>query len=223
MVDDEDFEVLSKFKWQAKQCGRTYYAQRAYKLPKSRNTKSFSMHRQLLDLSDPKLVVDHKDGNGLNNCRYNLRVCTIKEISRNRKPNKSSSLGYKGVYFNKEAQKWVAQVMVNLKSIRCGFFDSPEEAAHAYNEAAKLYHGEFARLNELGDYTPPVYTKRRNSLSGYRGVYFVLKNKRSWRAVVRVNKKPLVVGSFSTPEDAARAYNEAAKQHHGDKAKLNKV
>lgn len=93
------------------------------------------------------MQVDHINGNTLDNRRCNLRICTSAENGRNRKPRKGGSSGYKGVCWNKPAQKWQARIMVGGKSISLGYFDDEVEAARAYDAAACEFHGDFARLN----------------------------------------------------------------------------
>ena len=105
------------------------------------------MHRQIMNA--PKgTPIDHKDHNGLNNTRENLRLATISENARNcEKTKRPTSSKYKGVCWNKKSKKWQAHIHYNGISIHLGLFDSEEDAAKAYDEAAKIYHGEFAVLN----------------------------------------------------------------------------
>lgn len=91
-------------------------------------------------------VVDHIDGNPLNNHRSNLRLASIKENVRNSKKPKNNTSGFKGVSWHDRAQKWRARIFVDRRQIHLGYFDTPEEAHKAYMEAAKELHGEFARF-----------------------------------------------------------------------------
>jgi len=111
------------------------------------------LHRVILGVTDPEIKVDHKDGNGLNNVRYNLRVCTTAENTRNKQKSKGNTSGFKGVCWHKRDKCWAVQICVDYKGVHLGHFPgTPEgkiEAAKAYNVAAIKYYGEFARLNNI--------------------------------------------------------------------------
>lgn len=104
------------------------------------------MHRLLLAPGDNE-DVDHRDGNGLNNKKENLRKCSRSQNLQNqtRLPNPLKSSAYKGVYWDEDA--WRAQIRVNKQKICLGYFTDEQTAALAYNEAANKYFGEFARPN----------------------------------------------------------------------------
>lgn len=107
------------------------------------------MHRIITNAPQDKQV-DHINGNPLDNRKCNLRVCTQKENSRNRekRKEKTSSI-YKGVCFHKRKHKWQASITLDGKLIHLGYFKTQNEAALIYNEAAKKYHGEFAKFNKV--------------------------------------------------------------------------
>lgn len=104
------------------------------------------VHRILLNMTDPCQLVDHEDRNPLNNYRYNLRRCTKQQNGRNRASSRNSSSKYLGVYWKVASKKWGAQIKLD-KYIHLGYFTNEEDAARAYDEAAKLHFGEFANLN----------------------------------------------------------------------------
>lgn len=143
LVDDEDYDFLSKFSWSSHKPRRsnTVYARRfvskgAYEL----------MHREVLK---GESRVDHRDGNGLNNCRLNLRPCTQAQNMGNMEKVKSHSSRYKGVHFYKRLNKWMAYICPNYSKVHLGYFDSENDAASAYNHAAQQHFGEFAKLNQI--------------------------------------------------------------------------
>jgi hypothetical protein len=110
------------------------------------NGKRYRMHRLLLGVTDPSVQVDHRDRNGLNNQRDNLRVCTNSQNQHNRKRQSSSRSPYKGICLMRGRSKpWVANIRVNGKQIHLGAFVTAEQAHAAYCSAARQYHGEFAR------------------------------------------------------------------------------
>lgn len=115
--------------------------------------KVWALHRDIM--GNPEgLVVDHINGDTLDNRKYNLRICTIKENVRNSASQVGTS-AYKGVSWDKERDKWVAAIKVDRVGNFLGRFDSELEAAAAYDKAAKQYYGEFARLNLEAPYKKP--------------------------------------------------------------------
>lgn len=93
--------------------------------------------------------VDHADGDGLNNCRRNLRDGTGFRNSANRELASNNTSGYKGVDWNKKNEKWRATITANGKQIHLGYFGTPEEAADAYDQAAVHHFGEYAKTNAM--------------------------------------------------------------------------
>jgi hypothetical protein len=109
------------------------------------------MHRLLVEVNLGQ-EVDHINGNGLDNRKENLRVCTKSQNLGNQKKTKlyggvATSSKYKGVSWDKRVQKWVAKIGINGKRVYLGLFEDEEKAAEAYNKAALEYFGEFALLN----------------------------------------------------------------------------
>jgi hypothetical protein len=140
LVDDEDYDWLNQWKWHAHGSGgkskKRYTAQRT--IEKKNFKKNVTMHRLITSAPDG-MVVDHINGDSLDNRKVNLRVCTALENSRNCR-RKESRTGYRGVFC-------YAVIRVNRKYVKLGAFKTTKEAARAYDKAAKKYHGEFAVLN----------------------------------------------------------------------------
>ena len=95
----------------------------------------------------PEGFIDHKDGNPGNNCWSNLRLSTCSQNLANCRIYANNTSGYKGVYWEKSCNKWVAKIQVKTKRIYLGCFSTKEEAAKEYNKAALKYFGEYANLN----------------------------------------------------------------------------
>jgi hypothetical protein len=92
-------------------------------------------------------IVDHKDGNGLNNQKNNLRLCSYSQNSQNSKRPSHNTSGYKGACWSKGSNKWQAYIKLNGKCIHLGYFTCLLKAARAYDLKAKELFGNFARLN----------------------------------------------------------------------------
>lgn len=148
LVDDEDYDFLMQWKWQATKTKCTWYAKRvSNNKDKHKNGKRYSilMHRVIMKA---KLFyeVDHNpDHNGLNNQKHNLRIATRTQNKIN--THKINSTGYRGVELNKYSKKFSAHIRINGKLKHLGVFETAIEAAKAYNNAAVQYHDKFAILN----------------------------------------------------------------------------
>lgn len=145
IVDDCDYERLSQFKWFAHKNKHTWYAQRNE--PRGNGKRGFvHMHHEVLSVP-PGTRVDHKDSDGLNNTRDNLRPATYPENNRNARKRMDNTSGYKGVSWHKGHRKWIASIRIDDKLRHLGDFATAEEAAAAYDKAAIAAWGEFARIN----------------------------------------------------------------------------
>lgn len=143
IVDDEDYKNLVQFKWVTISSG---YSGR-YEHYKNETTIHL-MHRQIMKCPDG-MVIDHKNGNKLDNLKNNLRVCTRSQNQSNRKISTRNKSGFKGVSWQGRDNKWLSLIIVNKKRKQIGLFDCKIEAAKAYNLAAEKYFGEFALFNEI--------------------------------------------------------------------------
>lgn len=142
LVDDEDFEFLNQWKWYAIKARTTFYAVR--NVGRSPFQKRVWMHRAIMN-TPAEMDTDHRDNNGLNNQRENLRVCTNTQNQANKNKQTNNTSGYKGVFWNNE--KWQARISIEGKKIHLGHFTNVEDAARAYDNAAKNIYGEYARTN----------------------------------------------------------------------------
>ncbi len=140
LVDADDYEKLSQYKWHVNRKGDMLYACRSEK------GKKIKMHRQILN-APPGMYCDHINHNGLDNRKANLRLCTPQQNSFNQRPSHNSTSKYKGVYWNSEARKWHAEIRHNGRLIHIGYYDYEQDAAIAYDDYAIELFGEFAWLN----------------------------------------------------------------------------
>lgn len=155
LVDNEDYKILKNYTWAYdKHSNNRYYARTRFY--KHKRIKPIRMHRLVLNIIDPRIKIDHKDGNGLNNQKKNLRICNDSENGMNRDKQINNTSGYKGVSYLYKYYKgiksirkkpWLAQICINQKYNYLGYFYTAKEAALAYDKKAKELHGEFARLN----------------------------------------------------------------------------
>lgn len=146
IVDDEDFEFLSQFKWCSFQHRKTFYAVRNSSVDSAGKSRIILMHREILKAPDG-VWVDHIDRNGLNNQRVNIRLANRFQNQRNRGPNNNNKSGYKGVSFSKQNKGWVAHIHYGGRVHHLGTFQNREMAARIYGEVAKEHYGDFAYLN----------------------------------------------------------------------------
>lgn len=161
-VDDDDFELVSQFKWNAYKNGHVFYARGNASIRNNAKRATTKMHRVIMGITDPKMSIDHIDGNGLNNQKSNLRVVTQSQNMMNTGCQKNNTLGVKGVYFDKPTSKYRAHIMVSGRKIHLGGFDDLEKAAEARRQGEIKYYGEFARSNQSNQ--PRPCGSRQNSM-----------------------------------------------------------
>jgi HNH endonuclease len=146
MIDDDDYESMSGYCWHAHKVGRSVYA-------RCHNTEStprrLYMHRLLLK-APVGVMVDHVNGDGLDNRRDNIRLCDKSQNNANQQKTRGSSL-YKGAYWCPRHSRWRAFIKADGKAQCLGYFKREEDAALAYNFAAMEKFGDFARLNVASD------------------------------------------------------------------------
>ena len=154
LVDDEDYDFLNQFKWCARKDNKSgsFYAERGlFQGPDAKpKIKCIKMHRIIVGELDSKVHIDHADGNTLNNTRGNLRKSSPLQNGGNRlRLNHRNSSGFRGVSRSRNrTNPWIAQINKNGKRTCIGYYPTPEEAARAFDKAAKEIYGEFCgKLN----------------------------------------------------------------------------
>jgi hypothetical protein len=141
LVDIEDIPLLSKYKWTIKKCGSSLYYAHAHT-----GTTTVTMHR--IVMNNPDGIIDHIDGNCLDNRKTNLRVVTYSQNRRNSAKQINTKCKYRGVYErNDYFGKYRAQIRFEGKIINLGTFVCPKEAAMAYDKKAREVYGDFATTN----------------------------------------------------------------------------
>lgn len=149
LVDDEDYDFLMQWKW----CLIQYKNGKKYAIRTEtvqtaggkKVRKTIRMHR-LINKTPDGLETDHRDDNGLNNQKYNLRDATRGQNMMNKKSYVGSAIQFKGVYACRK--KYRAIISFNKVRKHLGYFSSETDAARAYNAAAIVHHGDFAKLNQ---------------------------------------------------------------------------
>lgn len=142
LIDDIDVDLVSQYTWSIQTAG---YAQAPIR--RSNGKRIFAtMHRLILD-APAGVQVDHINGIRLDNRRSNLRLCNAFQNLRNQRHHAGAKAPYKGIYQNHGTGRWVGQIWVNERYLHLGTHATPEEAARAYDAAARLHFGEFARCN----------------------------------------------------------------------------
>jgi hypothetical protein len=156
------------------------------------------------------MVVDHIDGNGLNNRRSNLRICTRAENNRNRRPTPGGSSRFRGVYRCRVADRWIANLSVNNRTVYVGLFADEVEAALARDAAARKHHGRFAWLN-FPEGPPPQARKSDNSATGGCLLPGVVPETRSTKSKTRASSRK--AAKFAKKERARKSETKAKKRN----------
>ncbi len=142
LIDDADLAAVASYSWRRHRNGTKVYA-----IATGQGAGwGTLLHRLILNVTDPSILVDHRDGNGLNNVRSNIRMAGRAQNAWNAGAHNDGKSPFVGVW-QRPSGRWAAQIMANGLRYTIGTFDSQEEAAEAYDEKAIEIHGEFARLN----------------------------------------------------------------------------
>jgi hypothetical protein len=200
IVDDIDYDDVVCYKWYRSGSNGKYYAMRY-----APNNTRVSMHAQIMGFQ--RDFVDHKNGNGLDNRRQNLRTCTRSQNMANSCLSKRSKSGLKGVFYDNRIKKYHVNIMLDRKHFSVGYFALPCIAARAYDTMARRMFGEFARLNcpSLQDVDIEKLRSKQYKISKHKNVE---KNGKNWTARKIIDGKRYYIGTYKT-EDLA--YNAVQK------------
>lgn len=224
IVDDEDFESLNKFRWY---CDRKYAAR---EVTRDGIRERIYMHRLIINAPD-HLEVDHINGDGADNRKENLRLCTHSQNVSNRKTPKHNTVGYKGVYKHSQTGKYVAEVRSKGIKYCLGCHSTPEEAYEEYKKKVFELHGEFANLlpsdavtsldrGLISDFVPQRSPCSYNNKIGYTGITLISSGNR-FQATICFGGESISLGSFLSLHEAVRAYNKKSIELYGNDTKIN--
>jgi hypothetical protein len=222
MLDDEDYAYITEC-YDLRMLGLYVHCKPKKKF-KGMGLRANTLQKVLMnpERTGRKINVDHKDGNENNYQKENLRVCTHLQNSYNRRQQGGTSK-YKGVHWNSASELWKVKIQSDGKYKGLGRFTNEIAAANCYNYFAKLYHGEFALLNNVPFMEKEEwmkFKKEKNKSSLYRGVS---KYEGKWVAQLWHDGKSYNLGTFADEYEAAKAYNRKAIELKGEKAVINKI
>jgi hypothetical protein len=149
LIDDDDYEKVNCLKWRALCSKNKHTPDKWYATCNIKTNIIIYLHRFILNVHDSRTHIDHKDGNGLNCQKGNIRSCTQSQNNKNITPRTGGTSKYKGVWYFKKNRKFTAKICINRKQTYLGSFLKESDAAKAYNDAAIKYYGEFAYLNTI--------------------------------------------------------------------------
>lgn len=213
LIDLEDEEKVCAIKWHAatNKSGITYAKSHPPGSGRA-NTKKLYLHRFILD-AKPGEIVDHINSDGLDNRKANLRIVTARQNVMNSKPKGGRQL--KGVKVDPVRNAFAARIAINGRDKYLGLYATATEAARAYDEAARVHFGEFAKLNFPTErITPERLNRIPLARSGYHGVH---PRGRKFYAVIGKT----YLGMFPDAVSAAEAYDTAARKLFGEFARPN--
>ena len=144
IIDREDVERVCQFKWTALTTPWTVYARRTWRSEDGKQHSTY-LHRFIIQ-PQPDQEVDHRDGDGRNCLRSNMRVATKSQQAHNQKKRNTNTSGHKGARFNSRAGKWVAYIGIGKQQIHLGSFTTKDEAVAARIAAGHLLHKDFHKL-----------------------------------------------------------------------------
>lgn len=218
LINNCDLDLINQYLWNVTDDGFNPYA--CCKI----DGTIVRMHRLIMNAREGQ-IVDHINGNTLDNRRENLRFVTASQNAINRRRRSDNKSGVTGVYFSKAHNRWFACINIDKKKQTIGLFKTMEEAVEARKQKEIEIYGEFARPEELKDkqaeiksFEPTHNILRRASKrnkTGKKGVRFhPNRNKRNpYSARIACNGRDIHLGYFKTYEEACAARENAERQY----------
>jgi hypothetical protein len=153
-IDNEDVEKCKLYRWNINNFNRKMKQEYFYAISKDVGL----LHRYILDVTGRENVVDHINGDMLDNRKNNLQICSTKENAQKQKFRLTNTSGYTGVYWYpyRGVNKWMAKIVVDYKCINLGYYISIEDAIKARKDAELKYFGEFQPIGKINDYKKTI-------------------------------------------------------------------
>ena len=228
IVDDEDFERVNQYNWVCITKDTSIEVHSRFKMLGEKRSKLHTLSKFVLNIDIEKgKCIWHKNRNFFDFRKENLIIIDQEKVLHLSRGKRNGTSKYKGVHYSKRRKEWITQVRYKGELVYHGNFKNEDEAALAYNEQALKFFGELCYLNKIGEdnsATEAEIKKREKSQnrkksdlhsSQYKGVHL---EGDKWIAKIRDNKKDVYLGSFTNETEAAKAYDDKAKELFGDKA-----
>ena len=211
LIDDEDYDKVKGYKWflmrkKAEAENLWYFSTTTY-LPDKGKRGSIFLHRFIMGCKNGDgFIVDHKNHNTLDCRKENLRICTAFDNMRSVRKNKRNTSGYKGICQNPVTKRWIARLQIKDNKVSLGTYDTPEEAAMAYDRGAIFHYGEFAITNfpreqyteeDMKNLNQSPRRHLNHNVSGYTGVVWNHEDK-NWKALYEKH----IIGFYTDPYEA---------------------
>lgn len=209
IIDEDDYLLVKDFKWYLDKTSAGYRARGRQK--KAPRCSPVLMHRLIMDATKG-MTIDHRNGNGLDNRRENLRLCTVGQNNMNRRRlQNSNTSGHRGVHWDKSRGRWIADISVNNKVVHLGRFEKLEDATLAYKCASIQHYGEFSPMDS-SNYARDLeqFESIKSRMPGMSAGWFK-KGERSGMAFEFQPKTHCIRGHEFTTENTRIRYKDGAR------------